>query len=633
MESLHRRADADNSYAAGYAGINSAQFYSAQTAKPTAPQPASLLNALASAATTGSLNLANSSEGTSEFAEDTSIWIGGNVNFGFRDSMNSSSLRYSTDGISIGVDRRVSNKLALGLGLGYARDKSEIGSDGTKTQATGSSLALYGSYQPTPVIYVDGLLGYGVQSFDTDRYVAVVTDFAHSRRKGAQIFGSLAAGYEHSRNGLLVSPYARLDFATERLKQASETGAGTNALTYFEQTVTMLQSSLGLRIESQHQTDFGWVQPRLRLELKHDFEKNRQAEVAYTDQLIGAPSSAPRYAMTLNAAKRHSLLMGFGSDFIFRKGMKLGIDYQTQRAFGSDRNQAIGVWLSKDLDDRAMPSVLMSSALFADPVRVEAGYTRDNNLTRARDAADKVSDRIYSLNVSKGMIFPVTDHTRTVVTGFLNGEKLHTHSGLDRYSGGAQGEFQYRTSGEFAAPTFGLFARAFYDDYYSELRTGYRYSAGITARQPLTDRIDLFGALARNVRNAKSVVFDLKDYAARFNLDYSLGQSGALYLGGEYRKGDSVTSVPASAAYSGLADVSVQDDAYLDRQLNAYRLDARTVLWTLGYNLPLGARDSIDFSVRHARSTPTGAIPATAYSGGGTRYTANQYSIAYLMRF
>ena len=182
MESLHRRADADNSYAAGYAGINSAQFYSAQTAKPTAPQPASLLNALASAATTGSLNLANSSEGTSEFAEDTSIWIGGNVNFGFRDSMNSSSLRYSTDGISIGVDRRVSNKLALGLGLGYARDKSEIGSDGTKTQATGSSLALYGSYQPTPVIYVDGLLGYGVQSFDTDRYVAVVTDYAHSQR-------------------------------------------------------------------------------------------------------------------------------------------------------------------------------------------------------------------------------------------------------------------------------------------------------------------------------------------------------------------------------------------------------------------------------------------------------------------
>jgi hypothetical protein len=61
------------------------------------------------------------------------------------------------------------------------------------------------------------------------------------------------------------------------------------------------------------------------------------------------------------------------------------------------------------------------------------------------------------------------------------------------------------------------------------------------------------------------------------------------------------------------------------------------VIWTLGYNRPLGARDSIDFSWRRAQSTslqPPVAAGITLGGGIGTpRYTTNQYSIVYLMRF
>ncbi len=335
--------------------------------------------------------------------------------------------------------------------------------------------------------------------------------------------------------------------------------------------------------------------------------------------------------MTPAGVNRNSLLIGIGSDFVFRGGLKLGVDYQAQRSFGPDRSQAIRFWLAKELDGKGLPSGLVSSSLFANPVRVEAGYTVDDNVNRARDAADKLGDDIYSVNVSKGMVFPVTTHTRVLVTGFLNGEKLRRYTGLERVSGGVQGEFQYRTSGEFDAPTFGIFGRASLDEYHSELRTGYRSSIGVSVRQSLTDRIDVFGALASNMRHARSDVFDARDYAARFNLDYSLGREGALYLGGEYRRGDTVTSAPASFAYGDIAKVFVQDDAYGNRGLVAYRYEAKTVLWTLGYNRPLGPRDSIDFSWRRAESTPTSSGATGLYST--SRYYANQYSLAYLMRF
>ena len=65
--------------------------------------------------------------------------------------------------------------------------------------------------------------------------------------------------------------------------------------------------------------------------------------------------------------------------------------------------------------------------------------------------------------------------------------------------------------------------------------------------------------------------------------------------------------------------------------LFAYRIEARTGIGTLGWNYPLGARDSIDFSWRHVNTTPK-EKPAFDYTGP-LRYIDNQYFITYLMRF
>ncbi|HSH06634.1 MAG TPA: autotransporter domain-containing protein [Burkholderiales bacterium] len=651
MESLHRSAPAprseDGARLASNAGV--ATQPPTMTDAGSGIVPTSLLAPLLSAANTRSLRLSSSGDGgdgASPLPPGTGIWIAGNVSFGNRDQGSASGgSRFSTDGISVGIDRRLNSALALGVGLGYARDETSIGLDGTRSKARGWSIAAYGSYQPFADAYVDGLLGYGETTYDSVRYVAAANDYASGTRKGRQLFASLAAGYEFHRNGVLLSPYARLDYASDRLGAFTEIGAGLNALRYSGQTLPSLQLGAGVRVESVHATNFGWVRPRLRLEYRHDFEGARAATVRYADQFAG-----PTYSVTPAGLDRDALVLGIGGDFVLRRGWQLGIDYQTQYQSGLDSAQAIRFWVAADPEATASPlGSVASSTLLEDPVRVEAGYVFDDNVNRAR-SADQLSDHVYSANVAKSTVIPLTENTRAILRGFVGGEKLHRFSGLDHLTAGAYGEFQYRASGDIDAPTFGVFGRAAYEGYSSSLRDGFRYTLGVNARQAVTDRLELFGALDARWRSARNTVFDGTDWGARLNLDVSFDWEGTLYLGGEYRRGDAVSSGPPTQDSASIAKSLVPDDAYPGRRLFAYRFDAETVLWTLGYNWPLGPRDSIDFSWRNVRSTATqqpSAAPGGVYAGppsyygvtlapgtGGTqRYRVNQFSLVYLMRF
>jgi hypothetical protein len=266
-----------------------------------------------------------------------------------------------------------------------------------------------------------------------------------------------------------------------------------------------------------------------------------------------------------------------------------------------------------------------------DRVQIDVGYTYDDNVTRARADDEILRDQLFGLNVSADRALRIDDHARLVVTGLFSGEKFNTHNGLSNLSGGLQAELQYRQSGAFDAITFAAFARGWLANYVSHLRDGSHFSVGVSARDALTDRIGVSAELARNQRRAKSEVWDQTDYSARLNLDYSLGGRGTLYFGGEYRRGDTVSDGHSTLVNVSLAEVFVLDDAFPDKQLFAYRSDARTWVGTLGYNLPLGQKASIDISWRRAQSTPTRRLDYDVQSS--LRYVDNQYSIVFLKRF
>lgn len=262
---------------------------------------------------------------------------------------------------------------------------------------------------------------------------------------------------------------------------------------------------------------------------------------------------------------------------------------------------------------------------------LEASVTHDRNLTRGRVAGEKRSDEAYGLQVSREWVVPLSSTRRIMLTGTIGGETFGNHRRLGRGFGEGQATLEYRASGEFSAPTFGVFARAAGDAYRSTLRSGYRYAVGATVSQALTDRINVVGTLTYDRRHARSAVFSGNSHAARLHLDYASSDNGTFYLGGDFRRGDTTAAGFGSLENIDIAKVFVSDDAFAAPQLLSYRFEGRTMVGVLGYNHGLGPKSAIDVSWRHAVTKPRSALPFA--SSVPNRYVANQLAVSVLWRF
>ncbi|MDR7306949.1 uncharacterized protein YhjY with autotransporter beta-barrel domain [Rhodoferax saidenbachensis] len=557
------------------------------------------------------------------------VWVEGVVSFGARDASGGlSGSDFTSNGVSMGVDLAWDDKLTVGMGVGYAQDTTNIGTDGTRNESRGYSLAIYASRQVGTRGFLEGMLGVGSVDFDSKRYVSAASAFANANRKGYQLFGSVGGGLEFRDKANMISPYGRLDFSMDQLNEATETGAGTFALNYYTQTNTALQGVLGLRGESIHSTPFGWAIPRARVELRQDLQNKSEAAISYADQIGGT-----RYSIAPSGSLQSAMVFGIGSEFLFRDGWAFGVDYQLTQVSAQESSYALRLKLVKELGAKGLPDLLKGVELdFNDDnqIQVDAGYTWDDNITRSKLATDIRGDGIYAFNAGQTRAISLSGTSRLLLTGSVGGERFQTYNGLSNISLTGEAVYQYRASSEFDEPTFGLFSRVTALKHQSSLRDGYRYSVGASVMQPLTDRINLFGALGYNGRYANSTVFQTADTSLRVNLDYALRGSATLYMSAEYRDGDIVSTGRSSLENVTVAKVLVQDDAYAGGQFFSYRFGGTTVLTTLGYNIGLGARDSIDIAWRRVESTP-GMRPAWATSPNS--YVTNQVSASYLMRF
>ncbi|SPA15965.1 conserved exported hypothetical protein [Cupriavidus taiwanensis] len=258
------------------------------------------------------------------------FWTAGTVDFGFANAgTQRSGFRFTTGGVTAGADYRFSDQLTLGIGFGYGRDSTDVGSAGTRSTADSFSAALYGSYRPQPSLFIDGVAGYGSLSFDSRRWVGDESAFAYGKRDGHQIFASLSAGYEYRSEAWLVSPYGRLSVSDSTLDPFTETGAGFSALKYFGQTVTTVSGTLGLRTEYATSTRWGLFLPFARLEYQHDFSGQSGAGLAYAD-LAG---TGPAYTVVNAPYGRDRLQLGLGGKLRTRS-MTFGLDYSVMVGMG-----------------------------------------------------------------------------------------------------------------------------------------------------------------------------------------------------------------------------------------------------------------------------------------------------------
>jgi uncharacterized protein with beta-barrel porin domain len=276
-----------------------------------------------------------------------SVWTGGAVNFGkTQPGSSDDGIDFTTSGISLGADRAFGDQFAAGAGIGYGHDASDVGKHDSRSTVDAYSAAIYGSYRPAPLVYVDALIGYQKMSFDARRYVTDNGNTVTGSRDGTQWFASISVGYEHrAQDGMLVSPYARFDFARATLDSYTEHGDDVYALHYERQTVKTSTGVLGLRAQWTVKRDYGVWMPQLRAEFRHDFQGASIAAMRYADLLGG-----PLYQAALGNTSRNHTLVGAGVMLQTLSGWSLRMEYQNLLDNSTRDNQSIQLGVEKKFD-------------------------------------------------------------------------------------------------------------------------------------------------------------------------------------------------------------------------------------------------------------------------------------------
>nr|WP_245863727.1 IPT/TIG domain-containing protein [Caulobacter mirabilis] len=265
-----------------------------------------------------------------------SIWTGGSIQFGRRDAKNGGpKFDFTTGGLSLGADLRLSERLAIGVGGGFGQSTADVGSRGSSVEASNYFGVLYASLQPVDGAFIDGMIGYGKLDFDTRRKVSAgvltPTDvYAVGSRSGDQLILSVSAGWDFRRGDLFISPYARVSSITGTLDAYVERGAGAGNLRYEDQDLSSLKIALGARGERTFKTDLGLLTPRFRVEYQRELKDSELAKLSYDDWVGG-----PLFSVLADPFERDQWLIGIGGE-LRRNRSKFSLDYQGNLSSGRD---------------------------------------------------------------------------------------------------------------------------------------------------------------------------------------------------------------------------------------------------------------------------------------------------------
>ena len=290
----------------------------------------------------GNAASATGSTGGTGHGGPVGTWIGGMIRSGAQDGRNGGAdIDFETDGLSTGIDYRISDAFVIGAGFGYGKDENAIGNDGSRVDGDARAVAVYASYHPGRW-YLDALLGYQSLDYDLRRYVTATDGLVNGKRDGSQAFASVSVGADIVRDNMLLTPYARLDVAQARLDAYSEAGDPIYALSFDEMDVDTTTGNLGMRVDWQLDQAWGRFTPQLRLEYQHDFSGRSDAVIRYTD-LVGGPV----YGLSSTGFDNNRFMVGLAALFDLNSGWGWRLEYRGQVGSSGESDNGVGVSVQK----------------------------------------------------------------------------------------------------------------------------------------------------------------------------------------------------------------------------------------------------------------------------------------------
>jgi autotransporter-associated beta strand protein len=173
---------------------------------------------------------------------------------------------FTTAGVTLGVDCRLTNNVAIGLMGGYAHTWTNLARGGRVGVDTGK-VGLYTTWWERG-FYVDGFVGGGFNTYDTTR--GALQGFANGRTDGAEFDTFFNVGYDARIGNWRFGPYATAAYAYVGLNNYTESGS-LAPLDIVSQHQDSLRTDLGFRAEYRIKAGGVELRPYARAAWEHEY--------------------------------------------------------------------------------------------------------------------------------------------------------------------------------------------------------------------------------------------------------------------------------------------------------------------------------------------------------------------------
>lgn len=186
-------------------------------------------------------------------------------------------------GVSVGADYRLTDSFVLGVAFSYNNTDTDFVGGAGDLDSDAVTGTLYASITPNENFYLDAYVGYAGLGYDGVRNIAFTTGgvpvsaVAATDTDGDQLIAGAAAGYDFYRGAWSLGPYAQFDYSDIDIDAYTETGGSGFAISYGDQSITSIQSVLGVHASYAASMTWGVLVPDARVEWVHEFDDDSRA--------------------------------------------------------------------------------------------------------------------------------------------------------------------------------------------------------------------------------------------------------------------------------------------------------------------------------------------------------------------
>jgi outer membrane lipase/esterase len=238
---------------------------------------------------------------------------------------------FHTAGVSVGGDYRFTDRFIAGMAFGYLRKQVDFHASAGDFTSDAYSLSAYGTYYILDKLYIDGVVTYGWNTYDTERNV-VNTGSAKGSTAGTHVAPSVSVGYNFNSGALTFGPTGRVEYVRVDINAFREHGADPFNLSIRSQKIESVITALGGQATYAISTPWGVLLPVVRSEWMHEYKGDSRQLVGSFTVNPATPAantfSSTVFTVQTTSPGRDYCNLGAGLSATFKSGVSAFFYYE-----------------------------------------------------------------------------------------------------------------------------------------------------------------------------------------------------------------------------------------------------------------------------------------------------------------